>query len=74
VSAGCGCGRRWTGLAEAHCPRCHAHFSRVSNFDRHLPLTGPCRPPAEAGLVLDARDVWRMPAPTDRDAPHGGAA
>lgn len=31
-----GCGRRWTGLRECHCRRCHCHFSTVANFDGHL--------------------------------------
>lgn len=43
--ASCLCGRRWRGLAQAHCPTCHAHFSSVSGFDRHR-STGRCADPA----------------------------
>lgn len=56
-----GCGRRWTGLNECHCRRCHAHFSTVANFDAHL-VDGKCVPPLEAkigGVNLKAKDtVW----------------
>jgi hypothetical protein len=45
VNAGCNCGRTWTGLTQAHCPTCHAHFSSVSGFDRHRG-TGRCADPA----------------------------
>ncbi len=30
-----GCGRRWNGLAEAHCPTCHLQFGSDTGFDRH---------------------------------------
>lgn len=36
AGAQCSCGRRWEGLAEAHCPRCHLHFRNVGAFDLHL--------------------------------------
>lgn len=36
TGAHCSCGRRWEGLAEAHCPRCHLHFRNVGAFDLHL--------------------------------------
>lgn len=49
--ASCGkCGRKWMGLAEAHCPTCHRHFSTVSNFDKHRP-NGLCVEP----LALEDR-------------------
>jgi hypothetical protein len=45
MSAGCGgCERRWTGLTECHCARCHAHFGGITAFDRHLSPSG-CRSP-----------------------------
>jgi hypothetical protein len=46
VTGACKCGRQWTGLAEAHCPTCHEHFSTVANFDRHRPGKGGCQPPS----------------------------
>lgn len=43
--ASCRCGRRWTGLAQAHCASgCHAHFGSVRGFDRHR-ATGHCADP-----------------------------
>jgi hypothetical protein len=44
--ARCTCGREWNGLAQAHCPTCHAHFSTVGNFDRHRPGSAGCQDPA----------------------------
>jgi hypothetical protein len=35
VIASCRCGRRWTGLAQAHCTVCHRHFSTDGAADRH---------------------------------------
>lgn len=64
MTASCDCGRRWTGTAEAHCPVCHAHFSTVSNFDRHRPVLGPCDAPEDAGLVAHTGPhgvTYRMP-------------
>lgn len=46
MPASCRCGRQWTGLAQAHCPTCHRHFSTVANFDRHRPGTKGCQDPA----------------------------
>jgi hypothetical protein len=52
----CGdCGRKWTGVQEAHCAGCCRHFSSDTAFDAHLvapPPFGPrpfgtCRDPAE---------------------------
>ncbi len=46
TTAGCNCGRRWTGLSQAHCSSgCHAHFGSVAGFDRHR-TTGHCVDPA----------------------------
>jgi hypothetical protein len=42
---GCSCRRLWTGLAQAHCPTCHEHFSSVAAFDRHRPR-GICQHPS----------------------------
>lgn len=46
MPASCKCGRTWTGLSQAHCPLCHAHFSTVANFDRHRPSYDGCLDPA----------------------------
>jgi hypothetical protein len=46
MNAGCNCGRRWTGLAQAHCMSCHEHFSSVTGFDKHR-STGRCTPPTD---------------------------
>jgi hypothetical protein len=46
MTAGCNCGRTWTGLSQAHCSSgCHAHFGSVWGFDRHR-STGRCVDPA----------------------------
>jgi hypothetical protein len=42
----CGCGRQWTGAAEAHCRTCHRHFASVTAFDRHQPARGGCPDPS----------------------------
>lgn len=34
----CSCGRRWEGLKECHCSRCHVHFRSEFAFDAHLLL------------------------------------
>lgn len=56
-----GCGRRWTGLRECHCRRCHAHFSTVANFDAHL-VDGKCIDPLEASIggskLREKETVW----------------
>lgn len=41
IIATCQCGRTWSGINQAHCSICHAHFSTVKNFDAHRP--GPRR-------------------------------
>ncbi|MCW2899963.1 MAG: hypothetical protein JWO67_2228 [Streptosporangiaceae bacterium] len=44
--ASCKCGRKWSGLNQAHCASgCHEHFSTVSHFDKHR-ATGHCQHPA----------------------------
>ena len=55
----CGCGREWSGLAQAPCTVCHVHFSTVANFDRHKPSYTGCLDPAtitnrKGELVLKA--------------------
>lgn len=63
--ARCSCGREWTGLAQAHCPSCHAHFGSVIGFDRHR-VTGRCVDPA--GITArTGRRVFRI-----ADGPLGG--
>lgn len=37
IIATCSCGRSWSGVNQAHCRNCHAHFSTVKNFDAHQP-------------------------------------
>lgn len=49
LTACAGCGRRWSGRAEAHCSACHLHFGGVGGFDYHLTAQG-CKP---LGLLLD---------------------
>lgn len=46
MPASCKCGRRWSGLGQAHCSICHRHFSTVTNFDRHKPSYDGCLDPA----------------------------
>ena len=37
----CSCGRKWEGLVECHCRRCHRHFRSEVPFDAHLrPIPG----------------------------------
>jgi hypothetical protein len=50
--ASCNCGREWTGLAQAHCTVCHAHFSTVGNFDAHRPSYNGCLDP---GAIVNRR-------------------
>lgn len=64
--------------AQAHCPTalCHQTFNSPSGFDRHR-RGGLCLRPAEVGMVIDDRGVWRMPI-SDADrvrlaARRGGA-
>lgn len=57
------CHRSWTGTAQAHCVRCHSHFSTSSSFDRHVTDEG-CRQPEElrdkrGNFILGLRvDKW----------------
>ena len=44
MTAGCNCGRRWDGLAQAHCMKGHEHFGSVRGFDRHR-RAGHCENP-----------------------------
>ena len=72
----CRCGRRWTGLGEAHCATCHRHFGSVASFDKHR-VKGECADPSElfgiksgkALLVPVERAsglVWVAPGGSDR--------
>jgi hypothetical protein len=40
------CHRTWTGTSQAHCVKCHHHFSSNSACDRHL-TNELCTPPQE---------------------------
>jgi hypothetical protein len=57
--ASCRCGRQWAGLAQAHCPTCHCHFSTASNFDKHR-TTGRCLPP---GALLGSSELKPVEGP-----------
>ena len=58
------CGRRWSGLAQCHCPTCHRHFGDVNAFDRHR-RNDACLNPAD----VRRRDGW--PAFVAVDRPSG---
>lgn len=72
----CRCGRRWTGEQQAHCARCHTHFSTVRSFDRHQRTAGGriiCRPAAAVGLVPHTGPygvTWRRPPRHDGEPPQ----
>jgi hypothetical protein len=52
----CSCGRRWEGLVECHCRRCHVHFKSVSSFDQHImPIPGTERTWCADPLTLTYR-------------------
>lgn len=38
TGSACTCGRKWEGLRECHCARCHVHFRSEASFDGHLQL------------------------------------
>ncbi|MCM3886651.1 hypothetical protein [Frankia sp. R82] len=64
--ASCGsCPARWSGLAAAHCPTCHATFAAASWFDAHrrggacLPPAGLLGPDGRLRLRLDDTGMWR---------------
>lgn len=74
------CGRSWSGVSRAHCPKCHETFSSDSAAEKHR--TGKhgvdrrCVDPASVGLV--SRDqpwgvMWTNPAPVG-GRPWGVAA
>ena len=71
MSKGCNCGAEWGGLKAAHCSACHSTFSTPANFDRHR-KSGVCRPPDTAGLIQDAKGVWKMP-PNAKIRSYSGA-
>jgi hypothetical protein len=68
-----GCSNTWTGMKQAHCASCHVTFSTPTNFDLHIRATTKykqvvsieCLAPADAGLVQNDRQIWRMPDERD---------
>jgi hypothetical protein len=57
----------WTGLAVAHCSRCHSTFSTVGLFDAHRSQVGErgaCEDPEQIGQVFRQR-MWRGPQMTE---------
>jgi hypothetical protein len=73
--AGCNCGRRWRGLAQAHCPTCHRHFSSVDAYDRHRPGSGGCQDPSDIrdklGRLVYKREEGPFGTTWVRDRPGG---
>lgn len=41
------CHRSWTGLKEAHCTVCCAHFSTDNHAESHRGVRGACIPPGD---------------------------
>jgi hypothetical protein len=70
MTAGCNCGRTWTGLSQAHCTGdatgngCHQTFGSVRGFDRHRPK-GRCEDPATL-TTRTGEPVYRAD-----NGPHG---
>lgn len=59
----CSCGRKWSGLAQAHCTVCHEHFSTVANFDIHGPRRAGCpHPSTQTRQKQDGTVVPRLKA------------
>lgn len=56
------CHRSWTGLREAHCTVCCAHFSTDAHAESHRGPRGTCIPPASV-LRKDGQARMRL---TDR--------
>lgn len=54
-----GCHRSWTGLKEAHCVTCHAHFSTDNHAQSHRLPRGGCTDPA-AVLRTDRQPRMRL--------------
>jgi hypothetical protein len=52
----------WTGLARAHCARCHRTFASVGLFDQHQTGVAKvrCADPRRLGLAL-IEEVWSKP-------------
>lgn len=56
------CHRTWPRESnQAHCAKCHLHFTTPSAFDRHI-HRGEHVDPATRGLVL-TDDTWGYPSP-----------
>lgn len=56
-----GCTSTWTGLSAQHCPACHETFGGTTAGDKHRTRDFRCLAPAEVGLTLDGKGVWRFP-------------
>lgn len=63
------CSRRWTGLAEAHCSACHAHFTRDSVAELHRAGPMSARICLEPAGVLDKQGRPRMQSRDTRWGP-----
>jgi hypothetical protein len=66
----CPCGRRWDGLAEAHCGAegCHQHFASLSAFEAHR-RNGRCIEPALLRVGKGLREG--EPVLESRESPRG---
>lgn len=64
------CHRTWTGMKEAHCPRCHLHFASDSTAEIHAPY---CTDDTDETLkrLLSARTSKRTPRVRLRDRKSG---
>lgn len=59
------CGRKWSGFNEAHCRKCHRHFSTVEVFDAHLTRTSCHNPQPPSRFFESSRAsglVWAQSA------------
>ncbi len=63
------CGRKWTGLIQAHCSVCHRQFSTVANFDAHRVNKRGC--PDPASLRRKKRDGTEVPILKEVSTVHG---
>lgn len=68
------CGRKWSGLSQAHCGTCCRHFGSVRGFDRHR-ATGRCVDPAtirdQSGRPYFKAVVGPLGTTWSRDNPRG---
>lgn len=47
------CDRQWSGVTQAHCARCHEHFSTANVFDLHWRGRGEERACVAPATILD---------------------